>query len=144
MNQKFINYFFFLIILKIKIRDFDKIVIELKKKDEIIDGLAHENEELRHALEELDRHKAHNEKAKKSAKQEKDTILEDMAKMKSDYENTIAMLSQEIERLNTILKMKDNEIEELKHKLNDLNENVFIINIFNYFIFLFSLSLLIP
>ena len=75
---------------------------------------------MRNKLEELDHHKNHNEKAKKSAKHEKEAILEDMARMKQEYEIKISMLSQEIERLNTMLKIRDDEIEDLKHKLDDL------------------------
>ena len=109
-----------------KIRDFDKLIHELKDKDEIIDGLNHENEEIRNKLDELELHKNHNEKAKKSAKHEKEAILEDMVKMSSDYDCKIEKLSQEIEKLNTIIKVRDDEIAEMKNKSYDLNEKVYI------------------
>ena len=52
-----------------------------------------------------------------------------------EYENKIALLSQEIERLQSMMKLRNEEIDEWKHKFYDLHTKVclfyFIIVIFN-------------
>ena len=42
-----------------------------------------------------------------------------------EYENKIALLSQEIKRLNSNLELKVEEVEEWKHKFYDSKEKVF-------------------
>ena len=55
-----------------------------------------------------------------------------------EYENKIALLSQEIERLQSMMKLRNEEIDEWKHKFYDLHAKVrlfyFIIVIFDYLI----------
>ena len=53
----------------------------------------------------MENEKGHHERAKKSAKQDKDAIERQIGMIRSEYETKIAMLSQEIQKLNHSIKI---------------------------------------